>query len=205
MDTKNTTESPLDRKNIQYRDIIDKAGTAIILVDLDLSVIYVNKGALELLKTLENEIRNVYASFDCNEVMGLSLNDVPAIPSEVLKKLHNKEKQAFSDFVKLGKEKAHVSVYPIFDTDGADAGFAFEAWYATEYLANEKRVSKVNNIAKLIDAIAFQTNILAVNAAIEAAHVGDQGKGFTVIAAEVKTLAVNCRGAAKEIQSVMRM
>ncbi|MGL5434223.1 MAG: methyl-accepting chemotaxis protein [Lachnospiraceae bacterium] len=62
---------------------------------------------------------------------------------------------------------------------------------------------KVNQVVKVIDDLAFQTNILALNAAVEAAHVGDYGKGFTVVAREIRSLAVRCTDAAKEVAELI--
>ena len=59
--------------------------------------------------------------------------------------------------------------------------------------------SKIKNITKTIEDIAFQTNILALNASVEAARAGDQGRGFAVVASEVRNLAQNSQSSAKDI------
>ena len=59
--------------------------------------------------------------------------------------------------------------------------------------------AKIKNITKVIEDIAFQTNILALNASVEAARAGDQGRGFAVVASEVRNLAQNSQSSAKDI------
>ena len=81
-----------------------------------------------------------------------------------------------------------------------------------EKLANETtvameeinaQVNSINDAISIIDQIAFQTNILSLNAAVEAATAGEAGKGFAVVAQEVRNLASRSAEAAKEIKAIV--
>jgi methyl-accepting chemotaxis protein len=95
------------------------------------------------------------------------------------------------------------------------AGFSnsvIESAFEGEKLANQTNISmdeineevkSINEAISVIDQIAFQTNILSLNAAVEAATAGEAGKGFAVVAAEVRNLANRSAEAAKEIKNLV--
>jgi len=78
---------------------------------------------------------------------------------------------------------------------------AFKTSESMEHLSVE--VNAIYESISVIDQIAFQTNILSLNAAVEAATAGEAGKGFAVVAAEVRNLASRSAEAAKEIKDLV--
>jgi methyl-accepting chemotaxis protein len=95
------------------------------------------------------------------------------------------------------------------------AGFASQVTNSVsqgEKLANQtttamddinNEVMSINEAISIIDQIAFQTNILSLNAAVEAATAGEAGKGFAVVAQEVRNLASKSAEAANDIKSLV--
>lgn len=106
-------------------------------------------------------------------------------------------------------EEMTASIREISHSVQKAASFAGEAVScaneATETIkALAQRSLEVNQVVKLINSIAEQTNLLALNATIEAARAGEAGKGFAVVASEVKTLAKGTATATEEVSQKIR-
>ncbi len=88
--------------------------------------------------------------------------------------------------------------------DRANRGRALLDETAEAMDAIKTGTSKIGEITKLIEDIAMQTNLLALNAAIEAARAGEAGRGFAIVAQEVRNLAARSGDAAKTIHDLIK-
>lgn len=102
-----------------------------------------------------------------------------------------------ADNTRLASEQANVA------TMQARKGGELMGQVANNMQSITECAQQMTEIISLIDGIAFQTNILALNAAVEAARAGDHGKGFSVVAGEVRSLAHRSAEAAKNIKSLI--
>lgn len=101
----------------------------------------------------------------------------------------------------LGAERANAAGH---ETAESAESAAREVQKTVEVMTQVRDHSrKIAEITSLIDGIAFQTNIIALNASVEAARAGQYGRGFAVVATEVRNLAQRAAGAAREIKDLV--
>ncbi|BFI94898.1 MAG: hypothetical protein RSP_04080 [Rhodanobacter sp.] len=89
-------------------------------------------------------------------------------------------------------------------TQSANAGNTLVERLVADIADINQHSKDMGEIISVMNSIAFQTNILSLNAAVEAAHAGELGKGFAVVAQEVRALALRSAASAKDIYTLVQ-
>ena len=129
---------------------------------------------------------------DSSNIQAASLEETAAAIEEISATVSRSSENA----VKMAQYATNV-------TKSSDIGKELAYKTATSMDDINNQVNAINEAISVIDQIAFQTNILSLNAAVEAATAGEAGKGFAVVAAEVRNLASRSADAANEIKTIV--
>ncbi len=164
----------------------------------------------------QNTIGDVMALIDnANKKLSYSADDLASV-SKQLSESSNAQAAALEETA-AAIEEVTSTISQSSHNAAQMSGYAQEVTKASDHgmqLANKtsssmdeisSQVSAINEAITIIDQIAFQTNILSLNAAVEAATAGEAGKGFAVVAQEVRNLASRSAEAAKEIKDLVEV
>ena len=169
---------------------------------------------LDSVNTLRNAITQMLVQ---NKTNGVTLQNASNVLLNNVDKLNDSSKEAthsLNDTVLVLEDITHNVATTTKQThemsqlangviDSANHGkeLALQTTHSMDEINVE--VGAINDAITVIDNIAFQTNILSLNAAVEAATAGEAGKGFAVVAQEVRNLANSSAQAAKEIKALV--
>ncbi|MGI5978005.1 MAG: methyl-accepting chemotaxis protein [Oscillospiraceae bacterium] len=184
----------------------DADNTAVVIEQLNDSM----EGSSEDIGELTEQIQNVSDATYEIETLAKTMNDsamtLNSLFSDTVNALSRNVKlnsELGTQFSKVGEavENGSVGAEDVRNTLDTMKDTVLAAGEATDVLLN--KISSVSSILKEIQKITLRTNMLSINAAIEAAKAGANGKGFAVVASEIKGLANESSDSAASIQQII--
>src|SRR5262249_20071265 len=146
--------------------------------------------AIQLAGSAQRQVQQILEISRAIEVTATNVRTIAETAREVSSATHEA-----IEVSQIGREAAERAAEGM----GAVREMAFQALKKMKRLSESSQ--EIGAIVQLVSDIATKTNLLALNAAIEAARAGENGRGFTVVAQEIRSLATNATDATKQIQA----
>ena len=174
----------------EYKELVDGINS---LRDSIISMLQENMNQGDVLnRNSSNLLQNVDKLNQNSNTAAASLEETAAAVEEITGNIKN----SVENIAVMSKYSSEL-----IDVSSKGQNLANET--ASSMLDINNEVSSISEAISVIDQIAFQTNILSLNAAVEAATAGEAGKGFAVVAGEVRNLAARSAEAASEIKELV--
>ncbi|MEP3431729.1 MAG: cache domain-containing protein [Roseibium sp.] len=194
-------ENENNRRNLEQQQSADQEDAARKGAEIQQLSGDFDQQIMDMMNTIDNSVQNLQtASSDMTSVAAQTTEQSGLVSNASSQASHNVETVA------AAAEELSASVNEIRrqvqSSSEIAARAADEAQSTTQRMNGlSEAAGKIGEVVTLIQAIAEQTNLLALNATIEAARAGEAGKGFAVVASEVKELATQTSKATEEISS----